>query len=454
MEKRERNVKRRTVLIGSLASATSALMGCGGSDALDVFAATPTGPSPSLQPAPVSPGPQPAPAPPDSAGGVTPRLSLPPWVPAPGELRVIQTSNTFLSLRGNTLPAWDSRFGTIIDDFSGGVYNPHWGAMGAMVFHGGGHASTYDNSVLILDYNDLTFKRLSQPSSPTSFNHVQGDALFDRNTCEYADGQPGAGHTYDTLAILPPAAGGAAAGSLIRVSSHAVHVAISCDTGWSHRFDMTTAMTRGRWTRWSSNAPSRYLAPGACSAYDEKRNRFWWVANLSALPPMIRFLDVESREQREVAFSRNAQPAPPAQPDSMTMRYDPVRDALLLSATVSGNLTLAYLRCATPEAGWLTPRLTSNIPSRGGWSHPFDYVPEIDRFVLLAPADPNGVYELAVPPDLSAAWTVTRRAFAATSTIPVAYVAGKRWSYSRAVQAFVWVASSGGPVSVYRPVGT
>jgi hypothetical protein len=320
-----------------------------------------------------------------------------------------------------------------------------------MVLHGGGHASTYDNSVLILDLNDLTFKRLSQASAPSAFDDRHADAGFDRSTCEYPDGQPGAGHTYDTLAILPPEAGGAAAGSLIRVSSHAVHVAISCNTGWAHRFDMQPGMTGGTWSRWSSNAPTRYLAPGACSAYDPRRKRFWWIANLSSLPRFIRYLDVASREQREIAFAAGAQPAPPAQPDSMTLRYDLLRDLLVLSATVGDQLTLAYLRCAAPEAGWATATLSAPIPSRGGWSHPFDYVAEGDRYVMLAPADTGAIYELVIPSSPSTKWTVARRPFGGDKTIPVAYVAGKRWSYAPAVKSFVWLAKSTERLVAYRP---
>jgi hypothetical protein len=385
---------------------------------------------------------------------VSTKLQDPTWIPAPGEIARLQTTNSFMELREGALPDWDHRFGTIIDDFSGGVYNAYWGELGAMVFHGGGHASTYDNSVLILDYNDLTFKRLSHSSKQSSFNHMHGDPLFNRPVCEYGDGQPAAGHTYDTLAILPPGDGGAPAGSLIRVSSHAAHTAISCSTTWSHRFDMNARMSDGRWTRWSVNGPTNYRAPGACSAYDPQRKRFWWIANLSSLPPFIRYLDVESREQREIAYARGAQLAPPAQPNSMTMRYDSLRDLLLVSCTVSGVLRVAYMRCEDPASGWVTPTLSSQIPSRKGWSHSFDHVPEIDQFVMLAPADEAAVYEFAIPRTLSSPWAVTRRSFRTRMKIPVAHVTGKRWSYAPAVKSFVWVARSSGPAVVYRPIGT
>jgi hypothetical protein len=228
-------MKRRNLVVGSFAGlASSVLTRCGGSaETFEAIAATPTPPS-----TPTSTPPNQE-RPPDPLAGVS-SGPLATWIPAPGEVRTLQTSNTFLSLRGNFLPKWDYAFGKIIDDFSGGVYNPYWGRLGAMVFHGGGHSSTYDNSVLILDYNDLAFKRLSQSSPESSFTHMGNDPLFNRVACEYADGQPGAGHTYDTLAILPPEHGGSVAGSLIRVSSHAVHVIMSCNTGWSHRFDMTS----------------------------------------------------------------------------------------------------------------------------------------------------------------------------------------------------------------------
>jgi hypothetical protein len=136
------------------------------------------------------------------------------------------------------------------------------------------------------------------------------------------------------------------------------------------------------------------------------------------------------------------------------MRYDSVRDILILSVTSNDVLRIAYLHCEEPQAGWFTPTLSSEIPSRRGHSHPFDYVPETDRFVMLAPADAGAVYEIQVPATPSSTWTVTRRAFSNGSTIPIAYVAGKRWSYAPAVKSFVWLAKSSGPTVVYRPFGT
>ena len=395
----------------------------------------------------------------DSASAAPALEPVPSLVPASGgDIKAVATANTFLSQNGN-LAGWEYAFSKIVDDFSGGVFNPYWGLMGAMVFHGGGHAATFDNSVVILDFNDLTFKRLSTPTpSNNGANWISTtglpqnvDPAFNTTYCEYGDGQPGAGHTYDTLAILPPADGGAPCGSLIRVSSYAVHVNMSRNTGWAHRFDFqSTAMRDGKWARWSVNGPSSYLNAGACSAYDSRRKRFWWTAGLSSLPPMIRYLDATTQQQLEIPYSSKAQAAPGASPDSVTMRYDTVRDILVLTCTVGDKLVLAYLRCAAPELGWFVPPLSASIPASSGASHPFDYVPEAGKFVLLTGADNSAVYDIVPQPDPSLTWTVTRRPLAGVS-IPTAYVAGKRWSYAPAVKAFVWMASSSSGVIAYRP---
>ncbi|MHB1200470.1 MAG: hypothetical protein ACYCZ6_13120 [Polaromonas sp.] len=385
----------------------------------------------------------------------------PGWIPATGGAsKAVATANTFLSQNGK-LAGWEYAFGKIVDDYSGGVFNPYWGPLGAMVLHGGGHSATFDNSVVILDFNDLTFKRLSNPTpSNNGANWIsttglaqQVDPAFNLPYCEYGDGQPGAGHSYDTLAILPPADGGARYGSLIRVSSYAVHVNISCSTGWAHRFDFSSmAMRDGKWLRWSVNGVIGNLYPGACSAYDSRRKRFWWLASLSSLPPMIRYLDVATQRQLDARYAGTARLAPAADSGSMTLRYEPVRDILVLTCTMAGKLVLAFLRCASPEMGWVTPPLSATIPAQPGSSHPFDFVPEADKFVLLSGADNAALYDIRAPQDPALTWVVTRRPLVG-APIATAHITGKRWSYAPAVKSFVWMASSSSGVIAYRPVG-
>lgn len=399
---------------------------------------------------------------PAQAATVAAPLNPPPaWVPATGgELKAVVTTNSFLSQNGN-LAGWENAFGRIVDDYSGGVFNPYWGPLGAMVFHGGGHSATFDNSVVILDFNDLTFRRLSNPTpSSNGANWISTtgtgqtiDPAFDLVHGEYGDGQPGAGHTYDTLAILPPSEGGAPCGSLIRVASFAVHVNMSRDTGWAHRFDFSSTLMRdGRWARYSVNGPTSYLYPGACSAFDAGRKRFWWLAGLSSAPPMVRYLDVATQQQLEARFSGSARTAPAANPDSVTLRHEPERDILVLTCTVGANLVMAYLACAAPEQGWRLATLSASIPARPGDAHPFDFVSEADKFVLLTGADKSALYDIAPPRDPALSWIVTRRPLPG-SLIATVHVAGKRWSYAPALKSFVWMASSTSAVVAYRPFG-
>ena len=391
----------------------------------------------------------------NAPSSVATRVGLPGWVPPEGAVQAVATSNTFLSQNGN-VEGWEYAFGKIIDDYSGGVYNPHWGALGAMVFHGGGHSATFDNSVVILDYNDLTFKRLSNPTQSAkgvNWSFLNVDPAFNPIYGEYGDGQPGSGHTYDTLAILPPVSGGGAMGSLIRVGSYAVHPGVARGTTHAHRFDFeSAARSGGTWTRWSVNA-LKELPSGACSAYDPLRQRFWSIGGLSSQPSFVRYLDVASHENREIAFAKGAALAPPANPDSMTMRYNPAHDLLILSCTVGNALGMAFLRCDSPEKGWTVAALSSAIPSTAQWTHPFDFVPEANKFVMLSPADSAAVFDITVPADPTQTWQVARQALRSGGTLKSAYVAGKRWSYSSATRCFVWVASSTSPVIAYRPVG-
>jgi hypothetical protein len=363
-----------------------------------------------------------------------------------------------MSLREGQVPGWEFLFYKIVDSFSGGVYDPYWGTYGAMIFTGGGHVSTYDNSVLMLDYDDLTFKRLSNASPPTAYNDTDPDPLFDPDRGEYGDGQRGSGHSFDMLSILPPDHGGAEAGTLFAVSGQGVHARMNRSNNWAHRFDIRRNMilpaNRGRWASATDSAPTGYRSPGACSAYDPSRRRIWWISALYSQPPLIRYLDIDGRKQETVPFVSYSVVAPHADSDSMTLRYHAALDIVILSCTAFGVFTMAYLHCSRPEAGWLRPTLSSQIPSLDGRSYPFDYVPEIDRYVMLAPADPTGVYEIEVPSNATAVWNVTRRPFKGLSTILWQRVVGKRWSYAPAVKSFVWLARAQEPVYVYRPEGT
>jgi hypothetical protein len=369
--------------------------------------------------------------------------SLPLWVPRPGELKVIPTKNTFESQNPH-IPEFASEFHRIVDDFSGGVYNPYWGTLGCMVFHGGGHAATNDNSVVILDYDDLTFKRLSKPSLKA------GDV--DNVSGEYSDGQPGAAHTYDALAIAPPS-DDAPAGTLVTPMRMAIGYHASVDSDFAHHMTLARGQERAHSARWRRLAKSDLapLTPGGCCAYDTKRRRIWYTN--AASQSHIRVIDLAKSAHQQIGIGK---PTGETGPDAMTMRYDAQHDVLVLSAVREDGLArLMWLECATPSVGWRAAKISMDLPKhKYAASMPFDYVPELNRYVLLGTADREAVYEIEIPPNITELWRVTRRAFTGEVSIPVAYVSGKRWSYAPAAKAFLWLAAANGPLYSYRPYGT
>jgi len=65
----------------------------------------------------------------------------------------------------------------------------------------------------------------------------------------------------------------------------------------------------------------------------------------------------------------------------------------------------------------------------------------------------SGVYEMTVPINLLDPWTVNYRPFTGVTSVPAAYVAGKRWSYCPSLGAIVWQPSARSHTYVYRPAG-
>jgi len=387
----------------------------------------------------------------------------------PGTLAILNTTNTFESQNPLVFPpaVWsakndegDNGHRGIINDYSGGVYNPYWGSRGCMVFHGGGHSGYWGNQVVILDLDDLTFKRLpnSTTNIPThSLSYItpgdDHDPLYNGTYAEYGDGRPGSAHTYDSLAILPPDAGGGANGSLVRVISSNVHPNCSGGTGYSHKFDFVTQ----DWVRWSTNGP--YGADAGTSAYDSKRKRFWYYGNPSSGVWHINYLDATTRTHSQVSvpgvgFGGKVH--------SNTMVYDPVRDILVITS-VNGNtnqFSLGYLDCANPSSGYQLATMSQLIPGSDALSYGLSYVPDADKFVLITWADANAVYEFTPPSNLSSTWQVTRSPFLGQSSLPWTKITGgtvmpwKRWSYCTTVKAFVYLPDPDGPAYVYRPGGT
>ena len=238
-----------------------------------------------------------------------PKIPLPAWVPATvGAAALVPMTNKLqdVELRGN----WSGETnGISFLRYSGGVYNPYLGDYGAHVIHGGGHATSEDNSVFLANYNTLEFERVGDPTdlgakflaytnppysdtvvwgygssygyfiakgpNSTGWTYPTNAALYELpddsevNPRECAPGRPGSAHTYDCLLILPPSMCGDPQGALIRPIASAIGTTAARGTGWSHVFLFSTKA----WSRWSNNAYPGDA--GNSTVLDTSRNRIW-----------------------------------------------------------------------------------------------------------------------------------------------------------------------------------
>jgi hypothetical protein len=394
-------------------------------------------------------------------------------VPEPGRLAIVSASNGWndadpcpgnaCGYRIGSGPEWNK----VIDDFSGGVYNPHWGPLGALMLHGGGHAATNDNSVAVLDFNDLTFKRVADPSlEVTGIRPADGPAYpgYDREYGEYVvDRKPAAAHTYDALEVVPPEIAGAPFGGLVRPFSTAIHVNLSSSVGWAHLLqlhsrEVATPQDRARnvWTRASANAGQGFGGAGGACAYDRLRRRVWWTGVPSSRPQRIAYLDAVTRQQVSVRHSGADAIFDVSFP---VMRYLPGHDLLVAIGPRPdrSSIDAYFLRPGQPEAGWRAISLTSAIPAGAG-ATPWDFVPELNRIFVHSRGDAGAIYEIEVPAVPETFWTPVRRVFQGESgLISPASVVGKRFSWAPALRSFVFKPMAAAPslaqFYVYRPSG-
>ena len=445
-------------------------------------------PAPAPAPAPAT-APAPAPAPPAPSG------KLPSWVPAPGEVsRLTQASgkltNTFISVCSDYFSPF--YLAKICNDYSGAFHNPHFGAYGAIIFWGGGHAATNDNSVvaLVLGETNCTFHRVTDPTP--YFGGGKGDierntltsgtgrddpitgVLIDAERLKYAegpDGQPLCPHSYGSGDVIGPADGGAAFGTFIQVSSVAAAFSGQGASVSAHKIDFDDlngyadgASPTYAWQRVTNNRGSVgygndamvgiVSAPGL-SAYVSSQNRVYYEARSSRSP---RWFDVSARTY---AAGTGAARSAFSSSDSGAMFHVPSRNLVLYLDYDSGSLCIQYMDVTASNPSWVSGvTLTSAIGVPSTWTAGC-WCADNNRIIVgNASGEADAVYEIEIPATLTQPWPVTRAPFVRGSIatwLPTSV--WKKWGYNPKIKSIVYVAqadSSGraDTVYVYRPRGT
>jgi hypothetical protein len=200
---------------------------------------------------------------------------LPSWLPTAGSWGAVSTK-TAESIKGNfpyftSARDWSGVNG-LWSDYSGAVWNPHIGTYGAMLFHGGGHASSIgmlDNGVYMWRADTREWSRLVDPTYPGDLG--ANDWVYPRNPPydsallntygEVATNVPASNHSRWYPCILPPGNGGGAYGSLILPGLASIHTGDAGTTGQAHKLDCQAAITAT-----SANANSAWSRIGPVGA--------------------------------------------------------------------------------------------------------------------------------------------------------------------------------------------
>ncbi len=391
-------------------------------------------------------------------------------------------ANTFRSTVAPYFNDWISTF--TVNAYSGSVVNPYFGAYGAIVFEGGGHADSNDNSVHVLELNanGAAFRRVTDPTPlfgsgtdeatryANSRNSTEVVPLTDFIWEEYTvDGQPVARHSYGAQDVIGPEHGGAAHGTFMRVltGAGAVHGAANGEVAHMVRFTSTTGALK--WER-AATAPGLSGPPGTqgiaarlggpnWTAHVPHQSRIYIECNGQGTSQPPRWFDLLTRQYVLGTGLRRTNDSD--LPDGGIMFYVEWRRILIHADAQAGKLRLRYMNVDVDQPSWVDlPRtLSQSVPVDGRWSAAC-WCPDNGRIIVGNLRDDNAaVYEIEIPSNVDNVWTATRVPLPAGQSIRSApSTTYKKWSYNPYVRSIVYMpyaAQSGDDeVYVYRPRGT
>jgi hypothetical protein len=420
--------------------------------------------------------------------------TLPTWRPAPGRLATYTTggpvaTNSYIS---QVAPYYDAfYFAKTVNDYSGATLMPDLGAYGAMVFFGGGHSSTNDNSVtaLMLTATSMTFKRLTNPSpiygtgtdattkGNNSIGIFSGPPQVNLATMTHADGQPAAPHSYGSGVALPAAAG-ASKGSLFipmimapcyqpangMGSFTAFRLPLDSDNGATGSYNWQLVATHPTYPSGTVGGTQLgpYVAAPIWSVYDAARNRTIYE---SAKQLGIRWFDHSTSSYVEgtgTALDRT----PGMTVDTGQVIIVPERGIIVaIMRPAAGNVWIKYADITALQFGWnnVVRTLSAPINVPPGWSAACwcaDAQGGQGRVLVGGvTGDDTAVTEIAIPANLNDQWVVERAPFGAGESMTwPADCTYNKWTYNAKAKCITFVGrvnpEGNHDIKVYTPRGT
>ncbi len=405
-------------------------------------------------------------------------------MPAAGQVGLLTQANGGLSnsFISQCVPYFSPYyFAKIVNDYSGSFLNPYFGSHGAVLFFGGGHAATNDNSLaaLVLGPAACSFRRLVDPSP--LFGSDSSNATIGANTltsnisfinmtyAEYTvDGKPAAPHSYSSGDVIGPAHGGAAQGSFIRVLNSAAGMIGLAGAEAAHQVDFSTTVGPYRWQRVTNNvgfngSPTgngTKLAPPNWTAWVPSQNRIYTESRMAGAVPRLSWFD---RASHLWVTGTGGQRLNDAEHGSVSgaMFHVPQRNLLVFADCKAGVLRLQYLDTTLSQPSWVTSvSMSQPVPlelafTSACWC-------EDNQRILVGElqGDNAAVVEVEIPLNLGTRWAATRVPFGAGQTIPWATNASyKKWTYNPRIKAVTYFPRAdpqglNDVVYVYRPRNT
>ena len=372
-------------------------------------------------------------------------------------------------------------FAKIVNDYSGSFLNPYFGSHGAVLFFGGGHASTNDNSLaaLVLGPEVCSFKRLVDPSpifgsdssdATVAANTVTSNTSFINMTyAEYTvDGKPAAPHSYSSGDVIGPEHGGAAYGSFMRVLNSAAGFIGLVGAEAAHRVDFDNISGPYRWQRVTNNvgfnsSPTgsvAMLAPPNWTAWVPSQNRIYIESRAAGATTRLSWFD---RSTNRWVTGTGGLRLNDAEEGSITgaMFHVLQRNLLIFADCKAGVLRLQYLDTTLSQPSWVTRVVLSQAVPLSLYFTSACWCEDNQRILVGELQGDNGaIVEVEIPATLSSRWTATRVPFGAGQTIPWAVAASyKKWTYNPRIKAVTYFPRAdhqglNDVVYVYRPRNT
>lgn len=373
----------------------------------------------------------------------------------------VPENNSFMSIRPTYTQKLSSAaspvqinifyWATLINDFSGGAFNPYWspsgGDAGCMLFYGGGHSATNFNGIVAFDFSTLEYSvvHLGTP----------GENMYPVNimTAQYADGQPGATHTYDLPVIIGPSAG-YSRGAMVIPAQMAAFSGESANSnsvflydfnaqhlGWQAKFIPTSAVTWGA---------------GGAADWDFTNNRIYWIHSGNR-DWRLYFFDVASNNQVTQGLAEGFR-RDQASDNHQILRFDGERNVLIVADVTADGLARKFYWLDVTDVSALKKWNVATVSADFGVG-PFGGLlmakdTHQNVWCCIANAQPGFVHYLRLPQNLSDTWVFTKRpvSLAEGYNPDINFgVAGKRWSYVPKLRSFALKTRADQPIRIYKP---